>query len=181
MTSASIATNKVSELRNAFDNSYAILPASQASEQIDNLLAVRVAGDPYAVRVSEISGLANNRKIVALPSPISELLGIAGIRGGFVPVYSLAALLGYSRDVEQSRWFVLCGIEEPVGLAFSGFEGYFRASAAQIHAAKQEDVTRAHVEHVVRTPEGVRAVVSIPYIVEIIKRRCEKIRVSKER
>ena len=94
MTGASTTASKVAEIRNAFDHSYAIPPASQVGEQIENLLAVRVAGDPYALRVGEISSLTNSRKTVALPSPVSELLGVAGIRGGFVPVYSLAALLG---------------------------------------------------------------------------------------
>ncbi len=181
MTATSTTAIKVLELRNAFDQTYANPPSSRVAEQIENLLAIRVAGDPYAIRVSEISGLANNRKSVALPSRIPELLGVAGIRGGFVPVYSLAALLGYSRDMDQARWLALCGSEEPVGLAFSDFEGYLQVPLAQVYAAEQKDVKREHVKHVVRAVDMVRAVVSIPNILEMIKRRCDKNRVSKER
>jgi chemotaxis signal transduction protein len=181
MIDTSLTTTKVLELRNAFDQTYAIPPSSQVIQQIENLLAIRVAGDPYAIRVREISGLANNRKTVALPSPIPELLGVAGIRGGFVPVYSLSALLGYSRDANQARWLALCESEEPVGLAFNDFEGYLRVPLAQVYAAEQRDVAREHVKHVVRAADMVRAVVSIPNTLEMIKRRCDKNRVSKER
>ena len=140
-----------------------------------------MAGDHYAIKVSEISGLVNDRKTVALPSPVPELLGVAGIRGGLVPVYSLAALLGYSQDPGRARWLALCGSEEPVGLAFSDFEGYLRVPVSQVYAAEQKGVTRAYLKHVLCVADMVRAVVSIPYLVEMIKRRCDKNRVSKER
>jgi chemotaxis signal transduction protein len=150
-------------------------------ERIENLLAIGVAGDHYAIRVGEISGLVNKRKIVAIPSPVPELLGLAGLRGGFVPVYSLAALLGYGRDADQARWIALCEDGEPVGLAFSGFEGYLQVPLAQVYAAERKDVALEHVRHVMRAADTVRAVVSIPKIFEMIKRRCDKNRVSKER
>src|ERR1700730_12218952 len=179
MTSISPTVDKLAELRNAFDQTLAIPAVSQAAEQIEDLLSISVAGDHYAIKVSEISGLVNNRKAVALPSPVPELLGVAGIRGGLVPVYSLAVLLGYSQDTGRTRWFALCGSEEPVGLAFSNFEGYLRVPVSQVYAAEQKDVTRAHLKHVLCAGETVRAVVSIPDLVEMIKRRGGS--VSKER
>jgi chemotaxis signal transduction protein len=148
---------------------------------MENLIAIRVSGDAYAIRVSEISGLANDRKIVALPSAVPELLGVAGIRGGLVPVYSLAALLGYSTEADQGRWLALSGGEEPVGLAFSAFEGYVRVPQAQIYTADQKDAVRTHVKHVVRAAAMVRAVVSVPLIREMIQRLCGKESESKER
>jgi purine-binding chemotaxis protein CheW len=180
MTDASLIDNRISELRDAFDQTYTIPAASQAAEQMENLLSIRVAGDPYAIKVSEISGLVNNRKTIAFPSRVPELLGVAGIRGGLVPVYSLPALLGYSHDAGQPRWLALCGSEEPVGLAFGDFEGYLRVPQAQLHATEQKDDTRAHPKRVLRMADMVRAVVSIPYLLEMIKRRCNENRVSKE-
>jgi chemotaxis signal transduction protein len=179
--STSPTDNRIAELRDAFDQTYAIPAVSQAAEQTENLLSIRVARDPYAIKISEISGLANDKRTVAFPSPVPELLGVAGIRGGLVPVYSLAALLGYSQDEGEARWLALCGSEEPVGLAFSNFEGYLRVPLTQVYAAKQKDATPAHVKYVLRTADMVRAVVSIPYLVEMIKRRCNESRVSKER
>lgn len=180
MIATSPTATKVLELRHAFDRAYALPLSSQVTEQFEDLLAIRVAGDPYAIRVREISGLASNRRIVALPSPVSESLGIAGIRGGFLPVYSLSVLLGYSRDANQARWLALCGSEEPVGLAFSDFEEYLRVPLAQICPAQQKDMASDHVKHVVRAGDMLRAVVSIPNILELIKRRCDKSHVSKE-
>jgi chemotaxis signal transduction protein len=179
MTSLSPTALKLAELRNAFDQTFAISAVSQAAEQIEDLLCIGVAGDHYAIKVSEISGLVNNRKAVALPSPVPELLGVAGIRGGLVPVYSLAALLGYSQDTGRPRWFALCGSEEPLALAFSDFEGYLRIPVSQVYAAEQKDVARAHLKHVLCAAGVVRAVVSIPDLVEMIKRRFGS--VSKER
>jgi chemotaxis signal transduction protein len=173
--------SKAAELRNAFDRARAIPFSTEAVERVESLLSIRVSGDPYAIRVSEISGLASDRKVVAFPSSIPELLGVASIRGGLVSVYSLAALLGYSREADQARWLVLCGAEEPVGLAFSDLEGYLRVPLTQVYATDQRDAPRAHVKHVMRAADLVCAVVSIPDMVELIKRRCDKSRVSKER
>jgi len=148
---------------------------------MEDLLAIRVSRDAYAIRVSEISGLATDRKIVAFPSPIPELLGVAGIRGALVPVYSLAMLLGYNAETERTRWLALCGTEDPVALVFSDFEDYVRVPLTQLYAAEQKDVARTHVEHVVRATDMVRAVVSIPLIRKTIQRRCANDSVSKER
>ncbi|MDB6013550.1 MAG: cheW3-2 [Gammaproteobacteria bacterium] len=163
---------KAAELRNAFDGARALPFLSEVREQIENLLALRVAGDAFAIRLSEISGLATDRKLVAFPSPVPELLGVAAIRGRLVPVYSLAALLGYSAPGTPGRWLVLCGTEEPVGLAINDFEGYVRVPLSQVYAAEQKDDVTAHVKYVVRTADTVRDVVSIPHIMEIIKSRC---------
>jgi chemotaxis signal transduction protein len=168
------------ELRNAFDRARAVPFSAEAVERIENVLAIRVWGDAYAIRLSEISGLVTDRKIVAFPSPVPELLGVAGIRGGLVPAYSLAALLGYSAGTEQGRWLALCGAEEPFGLAFNDFEGYLRVPLAQVYTTGQKDVARTCVRQVVRSADLVRNLVSIPLILEVIQRRCGNASESKE-
>lgn len=181
MTSLLPTTAKAVELRSVFDRERAAPSSSRTEVQTESLLAIRVSRDAYAIRVSEISGLATDRKIVAFPSPISELLGVAGIRGTLVPVYSLAGLLGYGAVAGQVRWLVLCGTEEPFALAFTDFEGYVRIPQEQLYSAEQKDVTRTHVTHVARTTDMVRAVVSIPLFRETIQERCRKYSVQKER
>lgn len=181
MTSLSPINAKVAELRNVFDQTRAAPFSSGVAEQTEDLLAIRVSRDAHAIKVSEISGLTTGKKIVAFPSPIPELLGVAGIRGALVPVYSLAMLLGYNADTERTRWLALCGIEDPVALAFDDFEGYVRVPLTQLYAAGQEDAVRIHVEQLVRAADMVRAVVSIPLIRETIQRRCGNNGVSKER
>lgn len=181
MTKLSATASKAGELRNAFDRARAIPSATRAADQGEELLSIRVSGDPYAIRVSEITGLANDKKVVAFPSPIPESRGIAGIRGGLVSVYSLAALLGYSGEVDQARWLILCGTEETVGLAFNAFEGYLLVPLTQVYATDERDPARAYVKHVLRAADLVCAVVSIPDILESIKRRCDSSQPSKER
>jgi chemotaxis signal transduction protein len=181
LTEPSAITSTAAELRNAFDRARAIPLSTRAVEKVEGLLSIRVSGDSYAIRVSEITGLANDRKVVAFPSSIPELLGVAGIRGGLVSVYSLAALLGYSREAGQARWLVLCGAEESVGLAFRDFEGYFTVPSTQVYATDQRDAARARVKHVLHAADLVCTVVSIPDILESIKRRCDNSRPSKER
>lgn len=181
MTGPSAIASKAAELRDAFDRARAIPLSTAGVEQVEGLLSIRVAGDPYAIRVSEISGLANDRKVVAFPSSIPELLGVAGMRGGLVSVYSLAALLGYGREAGQARWLVLCGAEESVGLSFSDFEGFFTVPSTQVYAADKRDAARARVKHVLRAADLVCTVVSIPDLLESIKRRCDNSRPSKER
>jgi len=129
------------------------------------------------MRVSQITGLATDRKIIVLPSPVPELLGVAGIRGGLVPVYSLAALLGHSHEVNHPRWLALCGAEELVGLAFGDFEGYLKVSSSQIFVDSRNHAMREHVRDAVRTADVVREIVNIPSVVETIKRRCGQGRV----
>jgi len=180
LTPLSPVTAKAAELRSVFDRARAVPFSSDGEEQTEDLLGIRISGDAYAIRVSEISGLATDKKIVAFPSPISELLGIAGIRGALVPVYSLAMLLGYSAETERTRWLALCGSDDSVALAFSDFEGYLRISGTQLYAAEQKDVARTQVQHVVRATDIVRAVVSIPTIRKTIQRRCGNEGISKE-
>jgi chemotaxis signal transduction protein len=177
VSDSSTIANTAAELRNEFDRAYAISLSADQSEQAENLLAIRLGGDLYALRVSEIIGLAKDRKIIPLPGPIPELLGVAGIRGGLVSVYSLAALLGYGLNGSSGQWLALCGTEEPVGLAFSDFEGYIKVPFAQVYA---QNNVREHVKDVARAADSIRAIVNISSILDTIKKRCGTSRMPKE-
>jgi chemotaxis signal transduction protein len=181
VTTLLLVATKAAELRRVFDKARAVPFSSNAEEQTESLLAIHVSQHAYAIKVAEISGLVTDRKIVAFPSPISEVLGVAGLRGALVPVYSLAALLGHGAEAGQVRWLALCGTEEPFALAFSAFEGYLQIPRAQLFSAEQKDVRRTYVTQVARTADTVRAVVSIPLIKETIQQRCKSSSVPKER
>lgn len=181
MTDSSRIAATALEFRKAFDKGYALPPPALASEQMESLLAIRLAGDPYAIRVSQITGLVADKKVIVVPSPIPWLLGMAGIRGTLVPVYSLASVVCNDRDMGHARWLAVYEREEPVGLAFSDFEGYLKVLSTQICPAGQNHAIREHVQDAVRTGEVVRAIVNIPSVVETIKRRCGQGRVSQER
>jgi purine-binding chemotaxis protein CheW len=78
------------------------------------------------VRLDELGGLFVDRPITPLPSPVPQLLGVAGFRGAVVPVYDLAALLGHRR-AGSPRWMVLTSGADAVALAFDSVAGHLRA------------------------------------------------------
>ncbi len=180
MISSPAFVSRATALREAFDKERAAPVSSRRDEQTESLLAIRVSKDSYAIQASEISGLIVGRKIVRLPSSVPELLGIAGVRGVLVPVYSLAALLGYSAENDEPRWLALCGTEDCIALAFGDFESYLRIPRENVYPAEQSKTARSHITHVARATDTVRAVVSIPLVRATIQERCQS-SVSKER
>jgi chemotaxis signal transduction protein len=164
---------RLAELRRVFDRERAAPLSTRTEEQVENLLAIRILKDSYALRVGEISGLAAGKNIVKLPSPIRELRGIAAVRGVLVPVYNLGALLGYSAEVDETRWLALCGSEDCIALAFSEFDGCLRIPRTQIFPAEQDQAARTHVTHVARGTDRVLAVVSVPLLKAAIQERCQ--------
>jgi chemotaxis signal transduction protein len=97
MNETPLVESKAAELRQAFDLSFA-LPPPPASQEVEDLLTIRVAGDPYAIRLGDIAGMVAGRKVVPVPAVTLDLLGLAGIRGGVVPVFGLASILGYGQS-----------------------------------------------------------------------------------
>jgi purine-binding chemotaxis protein CheW len=154
--------------------------SDHAEEQMEDLLAIRVAKDSYAMRVSEISGLTADRKIVGFPTPVAALLGMAGVRGVLVPAYSLALLLGYASEIDEPRWLALCGKEDCIGLAFGDFEFYLKVPRVRVYPMERNETARAHVTHVTRGTDLVRPVLNIPLLRATIQERCHG-SVSKER
>jgi chemotaxis signal transduction protein len=144
--------------RHAFDQAFAAAPIATV-DTFEDLLAVRVAGDPYALRAREITELVASRKVVPLPSRRPELLGVAGIRGSLVAVYSLAALLGYAADSRPTSWLALAGASKPIGLGFEEFEGFLRVRSGDVYPAPPEEGTTRHIGDIVRVANQSRRVV----------------------
>lgn len=170
--------NQLATLRTSFMEAFAQAPA-QATAPVSNLLAIRVGGIDFALRIGELAGLVANKKIVPLPTAVSELLGIAGVRGALVPVYSLASLLNAAQDGAPNRWIALSSTAA-VGLAFGHLDGYVQVSQSDIYAATQANVTHAHVQEVVRSGDKIRPVISMASLVAAIQQRCGPQRGNKE-
>lgn len=156
-------------LREAFDASFAA-PARTLRQEGTALLAIRVAGEPFALPVHEIAGLLPARRIVPVPGRRPELVGICGLRGAVVPVYALSRLLGLDDDGEPPRWFVL-GAAGPaadrVALAFSTFEGHLVVPAAALDRASAGDAGR-HVAAVARLASGARPVLGVASLLQAV-------------
>lgn len=159
------------ELRRAFDASFA-LPVRARAADVERLLLLHFGSDGYALRLAEIGGLTAARKIVPIGSAIPEVLGLAGVRGNLVPVYSLSALLGYGLEAEPPRWFVACRDPEPVALGFAGFDGYAEREMTALHAAGPGAAPHTHVQALVRNErEQTMAVLDVQSLVSAIQQR----------
>jgi chemotaxis signal transduction protein len=158
-------------LRRAFDSSFAAA-ASATTDRLEDLLAIRVGTDPYALRLSEIAGLYVDVKIVPVPSPAQQMLGIVSLRGKMAPVYDLAALLHYP-PAAGPRWLILAGRAQPVGFAFETFEAHLQVSQAFLAAGEDRGegsgATRRHVRGAVRTADVLRPMIHVASVVELVR------------
>lgn len=165
MTAAEVLTASAESLRAAFDASFANVPDPVDPHQ-EELLAIAIDADAYAMRIADVTGLHRDRKIVPVPSSVSSLLGIASFRGVLVPVYDLRALLGYAPST-QARWTVVARSARAIAFAFDRCDGSIRAAATPASTAgTRPDVSR-HVLGLV-VGAGVRRVLDVGSLVRSI-------------
>jgi chemotaxis signal transduction protein len=159
---------RVSELRDAFDHSFAE-PLPPGPPLLVDLLAIRVGAEPYALRLGEVAGLYADRKITPVPGGTPALLGIAGFRGVIVPVYDLQLLLG-DPAVETVRWLAMAA-EETVAFAFAAQEGQLRVAPETIVLQQSDDPSRPHVREFVRLADSVCPVIDLSSVLEAVRRQ----------
>jgi purine-binding chemotaxis protein CheW len=126
-------TSSAAELRAAFDRAFSESETRVRPPTID-VLAIRVSGQPYALRLSEVLAVHTERKLVPAPAPAPELLGLAGIRGLVVPVYDLRLLLGHAAG-PPPRWLALARASSALAVAFEALDGHLRLPEGQVVAA----------------------------------------------
>jgi chemotaxis signal transduction protein len=151
---------RISSLRTEFDRSFTQPLSSHDAEHME-LLAVRAADRPYALRLAQTAGLHPDRPVTPLPGPLPALLGLAGFAGTVVPVYDLAALLGHP-VAERPRWLVLATGTPPLGLAFHALDGHVRVPAAAILDEACTDGRRGVLRGMVTLDGLTRPVVDVP-------------------
>ncbi len=122
--------NAPAELRTEFDASFAAREVEQRVVTVD-VLAIRVADQGYALRLSEVRAVHAERKLVPVPAPTPELLGLVGIRGLVVPVYDLRLLLGHPAG-PPPRWLAVVRAASAVGVAFDALEMHLRLPESDI-------------------------------------------------
>jgi purine-binding chemotaxis protein CheW len=164
-------------LRRAFDRTFAEARRADV-EQLEDLLAVRVAGKPYALRRRELAGLARASSIAALPSAVLGLLGVASFRGTLVAAYDLGALLG-GAPAEAPRWLVLAAGSPPVALGLEALEGYLRVPLDAVVPAAGT-AAGALVREVVQSGGESRPIVHLPLVIETIQQRAAPAAARKE-
>jgi len=176
MTSTSIE-QKLSELRQQFDQSFARAAGVEGPPQSD-FLAVRVGGDPYAIRLSEVQSLHAERKLVRVPSLLPELLGLCGFRSVLTPVYDLAQLLGYPAS-KNARWLLLAQHASPIAFAFADFDAHLRVASERVSAPEANGT--AAIAGAVLNGENTLTLLHLPSVVEAIAHRIKAFGPSQER
>lgn len=174
MIASSAIADRLRALREQFDHSFAAADAATDTEQVD-LLAIRIAGDRYALRLSEVASLHADRRLVAAPSLLPELLGIAGFRGVLTPVYSLGGLLGYPIEGTK-KWLIVARWAAPIAFAFDLFDAHLRVPVDRVSLANGEP--GAAVCGAVHAAPSALPLLHLPSLVEGILRRVKDIKAS---
>ncbi|MBV8465796.1 MAG: chemotaxis protein CheW [Burkholderiales bacterium] len=163
------------ELRGTFDDAFAH-PYSASAQAVENILAIRVRDDAYALRLTEIAGLVDGRTIVPVPSPLPALLGVVGVRGQVVPVYDLGFVLGYAPATTVPRWMVQLRQDEVVAVAFDAFEAQQRLTteAGETEGGTLPDsATGRHLAGVART-DRLRPILDLASVYEAVRRLADE-------
>lgn len=168
------AATRAEQLREEFEASFANAPAVKRDERRD-LLAIRVGRGAFALHLADVKGLFLDKPITSLPTPISELLGIASFRGGLVAVYDLRALLGFETTGSARGLVLVSHRGKLVGLAFDALEGHRRELPEAFAPAEDR-----HVREVLKTETDARAIVDVASVLAAIEGRAVQV-VRKER
>jgi chemotaxis signal transduction protein len=157
---------RASEMRTAFDRSFAEAPQPPATLRHD-FLTVTIGTDRYAIRLSEVAGLFADRRITPVPGRAPSLVGIAGFRGAVIPVFDLRTILGYS-SAQRPRWLVIAAAM-PVALAFDSFDGHLRLAPEAVVPQSAGDTLRGCVRDTARAHDISRPIVDIAAVLQAIK------------
>jgi chemotaxis signal transduction protein len=157
-----------STLRRLFDESFAA-PVTAQAERYEDFLAIRVGPDRYGMRLAEIGGLYADLRIVPVPSPAAQLLGVVGIRGTMAPIYDLAVFLGYA-PAPDPRWTVLVRGPQTVGFAFDTFDSHLKVAAAALAQRDAQDAAGAkHLQGAVQLTAALLPIIHLTSILQTLK------------
>jgi len=175
--------SKIEEMRRLFDESFAAQPAERMAAR-EAMLALTVAGERMAVRLSDVHTLATLKgRLLPIPSRVPELMGVTGIRGSLVPVFSLAALMGLG-NTEASpggealgaytethagipRWLLLCGSRvAPIALAFQRFDEHIQVERDEVFPPGEATEAQRYINGSVRWRGVMRSIINLPKLVE---------------
>lgn len=122
-----------------------------------DMLAITLCDRPHVIRLGEISGVYAARPMASLPGASPVLLGLMGIRGALIPVYSLSALLGLD-GTRTPRWIVMRRASPAVGFGVDSVQGILRAADS---ALVPDAAARPPLAGVVRLGDHLRPLVSL--------------------
>lgn len=162
-------------LRREFDRGFAHAPTTRITG-LQNFLGLLLGDDAFAIRITDMAGLYKDRLIAPMPSGAPAFLGVAGFRSLIVPVYDLAALLGYAPALSPG-WLMLFrlnqSVNQSVALAFEKLDTHFSAKESELIPAPQRVAapgsTRMHLSGAVRAPDAIRPIIHISSLIQSLQ------------
>lgn len=170
-TSDSIAL-RLRELQHHFDESFA-RPQDTSTTFLHKMLAIQAGEGRVVVRLSEIGGIHACPPIVALPSPRPSLLGIVGVRGRLLAVYSLAALLRAPNAEVAPRWLLLPQESDQIALAVEGIDAFLNIESSALYPGSSAGDGDALCPEILHYSSTSRPVLSIPRTVAAVQKDAE--------
>jgi len=165
---AASLVERTAALREAFDRSFAAARPPDPPPGED-LLAIRIGAEPYALRLSEIAALHPDRRITPLFGSLPSLRGIAAFRGAIMPVYDLATLLGHPQAAAV-RWLATAA-SEPIAFAFAAVDGHLQVAHDAIVSNGADERPHRYVREFARmTDQGARPIVHLPSVIDAVRR-----------
>lgn len=131
------------ELRRAFDEMFT-RSAETRDERAVEVLSIRAGEARMALPVLSIRAVQLCPEVAAVPSVAPSLLGVSGVRGAVVAMYSLAHVLGGAKTPAGGAWVALCG-DGTVGLVFDELFGHERLTQGELLPGEGE-ASRGFVE-----------------------------------
>ncbi|MGH6979626.1 MAG: chemotaxis protein CheW, partial [Stellaceae bacterium] len=129
----------------------------------ERFLVVGVGGEILLLRLSQIAGLFADRRIVPMPRAGAFLLGITGLRGAILPVYSLAASLGYPPPTVPPRWTVTMA-DAALAFAFDRFDRHIEVPRDRIVPRADADRGRGHLREAAPVGRDNLSIVDLPSV-----------------
>lgn len=155
------------ELREAFDRGFAE-PARADQGAQEALIAIRIAGRPFAFPARELSSIVKDTPITPFPSSSPGFLGMAGVRATIVPVYSLQVLLALDgAGVRGSGWLGISGVPA-VGLVFDELVRFVQVDGDSPVAARSVSAAAPFVDRVITIEGTLHGIINIQSLVEHI-------------
>lgn len=169
-----ILSPRAAEWRRSFDATFAAPPPPPEPPR-KALLLVRAGGELLAVKRDEMSGLVRSDRITLTPGRSPEYLGLAGLRGGLCPVWSLGGLMGHPpAPVTGCCWLILAQMpaEVPCAFAFEVFEKLILTREAAFATSAHHDMRAGLIQAMVPWASTLVPVVNLPALqAEIHKRK----------
>lgn len=157
------------ELRQSFDGSFA-RPLAAAAAAPQKLLSIQTGRHKIMLRLDEVAGIHACPRLVPLPAPRPALLGIAGVRGRVLVVYSLAALLGEEAALaEAPRWILVPRACEQLALGVHAIEAFVQVAADALHPVASPAADALCIE-ILRERDAGQPVLSTERLLAVLRR-----------